>query len=276
MGEAAAKALAIDPDLVFAQALYQSGNIETYSYLGEIEALERAARAEPGKTVVLETLSYDLLEAGYLQEALEISERYVQLDPLSPTANSRLAQALYAVERTGEAAAALDLALQFGNDFLKWRIGEVNLVEKQDEIAIANFEASLRQTGGDPTWVREFVTAGRDPATGQAYLDRDISQFVASVPEEDAFNIQGDLILWYVFFGFLDRYFELILDLNLTDSAWTDADLPVHDGSIFWRLGITAHPKYLEVVESMGIIELWERRGAPDFCEKVDEQWVCE
>jgi hypothetical protein len=120
------------------------------------------------------------------------------------------------------------------------------------------------------------VTGARDPATGQAYLDRRIPEIIASMPEEYAFNMQGGLILWYVFFGFLDRYFELILDLDLTDSAWTDADVPVHDGTVFRRLGFTAHPKYLEVVELLGIVELWEQRGPPDFCEKVGGEWVCE
>ena len=42
--DAAAKALALDPDLLFAQALFASGNAENYSFAREIEALGRAAR----------------------------------------------------------------------------------------------------------------------------------------------------------------------------------------------------------------------------------------
>jgi TolB-like protein len=276
MGEAAAKALALDPDLVFAQALYQSGNIETYSYLGEIEAIEQAVRQQPGNPVLMETLSWDLLEAGYLQEALGVAERYIQLDPLSPIANVRLVETLYAVGRTEEALAAVDLMLQLGNDSAKWIIGEVSLVKKQDDIAIAHFEAFLEQRGLPSNWVRELVTGARDPATGQAYLDRHIPQIVASASEEDAINMQYNLAMWYLFFGFLDRYFEPILDLDLTDSEWTDADLPVFRGTVFRRSGFTAHPKYLEVAESIGIIDVWEQRGPPDFCEKVGGQWVCE
>ncbi len=96
------------------------------------------------------------------------------------------------------------------------------------------------------------------------------------MPEEFTFNMQRSLFEWYVFFGFLDRYFELLLDLGLTDSTWTDADQFVFVGTVFRRLGFTAHPKYLEVAELMGIIRIWEQRGPPDFCEKVDGQWVCE
>jgi len=275
-GEAAAKALAIDPDLVFAQALFATGNVETYSFLVEIEALERALRQQPGNTALMDALSWDLLETGYLREALRLAERFVQLDPLSPVVNVRLAEVLYAVGRTSESLAALDLALQLGNDSAKWGIGQVNLVEKQDDIAIAHFEAYLEQEGLPSNWVRELVTGARDPATGQAYLDRHIPQIVASMPEEDAFYMQDNLATWYLLFGFLDRYFESILDLDLTDSTWTDADIPIYVGTLFPRLGFTAHPKYLEVVEAIGIIDVWEQRGPPDFCEKVDGQWVCE
>ena len=142
---------------------------------------------------------------------------------------------------------------------------------------IAHFEAWLQQDGyPDSSWVRELVTGARDPATGQAYLDRRIPQIVASMPEEEAAEWQRDLATWYVLFGFLDRYFEVILDLGPTESTWTDADFPLYIGTIFRRLGFTAHPKYLEVAEAMGIVKLWEQRGPPDFCEKVNGEWICE
>jgi TolB-like protein/DNA-binding winged helix-turn-helix (wHTH) protein len=276
-GEAAAKALAIDPDLVFAQALYQAGNIETWSYLGEIEAFERAAREQPGNPAVPSTLVYDLLEAGYLQKALRVAERFVELDPLSGVANYYLFEALYAVGRTSEALVAADLALQLGSDNLKWTIGAVNLVDKQDDIAIAHFEAWLLQHDHpDSTWVRELVTGARDPATGQAYLDRRIPQIVAAMPKKQAYYWQLELTLWYLYLGFLDRYFELILAIEPTDGMRSDADSLVFYGTIWRRLGFTAHPKYLEVAESLGKIDVWEQRGPPDFCEKVDGQWVCE
>ncbi len=274
--EAATKALAIDPDLVLAQAMYQVANIETYSYLSAIDAIERAVREQPGSPVLLETLVWYLVEAGYFREALRFAERFVDLEPLLPAANYILFETLYAVGRNSEAVAALEVADQLGGTSAKWDFGKMNLVEKQDDIAIAHFEAAMEQYGFPSNWVRDLVTGARDPATGQAYLDRRIPEIIASMPEEYAFNMQGSLILWYVFFGFLDRYFELILDLDLTDSAWTDAEVPVHDGTVFRRLGFTAHPKYLEVVELLGIVELWEQHGPPDFCEKVDGQWVCE
>jgi len=275
-GEAAAMAIAIDPDLVLAQALYHSGNIESWSYLREMEAFDRAVRQQPSNPALLDAFVFELTESGYLQEALGIAERFVELDPLSPVANSFLANALYALGRTSEAEAALEFADQLGSNQAKWAIGAVNLVKKQDDIAIAHFEANLEQNGFPSNWVRELVTGARDPVTGQAYLDRRIPKIVASFSEENTYFWQANMSTWYLFFGFLDRYFELVLELDLTDSRWTDADVFVWTGTIYRRLGFTAHPKYLDVAEAIGLIDVWEQRGAPDFCEKVEGAWVCE
>jgi len=274
--DAAAKALAIDPTLAFAQAMGQVANIENYSYLGAIEALEQAVLKQPGNPELLETLSWYLFVAGYHQEALRVVERYVDLDPLSQSAKYRLFETLYAVGRTSDAVAALEIAIQLGSDFAEWRIGEVNLVEQRDEIAIAHFESYMQQYYVDTAWIRELVTGARDPATGQAYLDRRIPQIAASLLEEDPYDWQPILANWYLLFGFLDRQFELLLDLDPSPSIWTDTEIYLWPGTIHWRLGFTAHPKYLEVVRLYGIVEAWEQRGPPDFCEKVDGQWVCE
>ena len=276
IGEAAAKALAIDPDLVVAQALLSAADANSYISLGAIEALERAVREQPSNPGPLRALGWYLQTAGYSREALGIAERFVDLDPLSPIANWYLVDALNAVGRTSEAIAALELMLQLDHDFAKWLIGEVNLMYKQDDIAIAHFEAYLEQYGSPSNWVRELVTGARDPATGQAYLDRRLPQIVATMPEDAVYNWQSRLTKWYLYFGFLDRYFEIILDLDPTDSAWTYAGDLVIWGTTWRHLGFTAHPRYLEVADAFGHVELWERRGPPDFCEKVDGQWVCE
>ena len=205
-----------------------------------------------------------------------MARRYVELDPLSLTANYGLVDTLYAAGRTSEAVAALEVVNQLDPNGANWVIGNVNLMEKQDDIAIAHFEAHLQQYGLASSWVRELVTGARDPATGQAYLDRRIPQIVASMPEEYALEWQGNLEMWYLHFGFLDRYFELIRATDPTRSTWTFADNYIWAGTLLRRLGFTAHPEYLEVVESIGIIDIWEQRGPPDFCEKISGQWVCE
>lgn len=40
--------------------------------------------------------------------------------------------------------------------------------------------------------------------------------------------------------------------------------------------GFTANPNYLELAKWMGLTDVWDQRGPPDFCRKVDARWVCE
>jgi TolB-like protein/Tfp pilus assembly protein PilF len=274
MGEAAAKALAINPDLAFAQSML--GSASNFSWLGEIQGLEQALREEPGKTEVVEALGWNLLNVGYLQEALGVAERYVDRDPLLPAANYWLANALYALGRTDEAIAAWERAAQLDHSFAKAFISAANLLDKQDDIGIAYLEAWVQDYGfPDSSWVRELVTSARDPETGLAYLDRRIPQIVASVPVEDAAVLQGFMNPMYQTFGYPDRSFEIIFNIA-RDSEWGDAASSIWHGTIFRRTGFTAHPKYLEAAEANGFIELWEQRGPPDFCEKKDGDWVCQ
>lgn len=272
-GEAAARALAINPDLALAQALFERAN--NFSWLRWLRGLERALREEPGKTEAAEALAWDLLTVGYLQEALGVAQRYVDRDPLLPAANFWLGQALYALGHTSEAVAAWERAAQLGHASAKTSIIYANLVDKRDDIAIAHYEASLQAWGvADTSWVRELVTGARDPATGQAYLDGHIPQIIASWPAELASDPSNRALI-YLQFGYLDRYYEELFDIAL-GSGWTDAEISIWYGAVFRRMGTTAHPKYLEVAEAHGFVELWEQRGPPDFCNKDSGQWVCE
>jgi adenylate cyclase len=274
--ESAKRALEIDPSLVFAQALLAAGDVETYSYLKEIETLERVTREEPTNAKATEALIYDLMEAGYLRESVEIAERFVELDPLSAPAYYRLAEALRGVGRTSESVRANEFALELGVENAMWELGIIELENQRYEQGAARLETYFSQSGRDASWVRGLVDGARDPITGQAYLDRRIPEILASVPEEDVYRMRMALDNWYLLFGFLDRYFELILAHDLTSSTYTDADVYIWRGVVARKTGFTAHPRFLEVAEGYGFFLLWEQRGPPDFCKKANGQWVCE
>ncbi len=277
VGEAAANAIALNPDLVLAQTLYQATRVGPYLHWRAIEAFDQAAREQPDNPWVLDGLVFLLMEYGYVEEALRLSERYVELDPLSLSANSYWGTSLYAAGRTNEAIAALEIADQLGSDSAKWFIGAFNLLDNRDETAIAYFESFFQQHDDtDSTWVKELVTDTRDSTSGQAYLDRRIPKILASMPEEGEFNWQDRLLSFYLLFGFLDRDFEIIITTGPSDTTWNAGGIYMWRGHVFRRTGFTAHPMYLEVAELMGFIHAWEQRGPPDFCEKVDGQWVCE
>jgi TolB-like protein/Flp pilus assembly protein TadD len=277
--DAAARALAIDPDLVLAQAVYQAANIG--SHLAGIEAFEQALRKQPHDPLLMQSLVWNYEQAGYFREALNVAHRMVEVDPLSAHANSNFAGSLTFIGHTNEAEAAWEVYRQVSGNDTFWNKGVDRLLAQQDEQAIAHFEAELQQNSNlDTSWVRELVTNARDPVTGQAYLDRRIPEIIAAMPEDVVIGVhppQRVLHRWYVFFGFLDRYFEILLENDPNDSRWALADFYLFDGvAVTRRTGFTAHPKFLEVADTMGIIKIWEKRGPPDFCDKVGGEWVCE
>jgi TolB-like protein/DNA-binding SARP family transcriptional activator len=274
--DAAAKALAIDPSLLIAQALRISGDVENYSFAREIEALERILREEPNDAGAAIMLTYNLIFNGYFEESLGISEHLVEVDPLSAVAHSSLYNSLRSNGRRSQALASLRLAEQLDSPGAKWTLAMESLVDGRDEIAIQYLETLLREQNQPIDWIQKLIIGARDPATGQAHLDRQISQLMASLPEDRSSQVLIDTMHFYLVFGFLDRYFELIFELGISDREWVDSELPVGWGLIYRQSGFTAHPRFLEVAEAFGMIELWEQRGPPDFCEKVSGQWICE
>jgi TolB-like protein len=271
MHAAAAKALSIDPNLLFAQALFEAGKIEDYSYFKEIQAFERVVREDPSHEDALSALIYDLLWSGYFEEALGLAERVVHLNPLSVSAHFQLYQALKATGRRSEALESLKVREQLEFGSTTWTIGIFNLEEKNDEVAIKYLESFHRERNNPFEWIRGAVVGARDPVAGQAKLER-------AMPQIEAFanaNIGGYFRI-YLAFRFLDRFFEAIFDNGIGDAGWNDAESMIMAGTLDRLSGFTAHPKYLEVAEIGGLFDLWDERGAPDMCEKLDGQWVCE
>jgi TolB-like protein len=275
MRDAALRALELDPSLLFARA-FVSGSTAVGYYLAELEALERVTLEQPNNSGAREALIYDLLAAGYFREALTTAERFVELDPLSAPAHFRLSQALAAVGRWDEATQSSEFASELGARMADWNLGFIALLGHRYEAAIAHLEVFQGQYGESTAWVRETVAGARNPETGQAYLDEHLPQIVASVPEERALNTQLALIDFYLAFGFLDRYFDLIFSFDLNSSQWSDADILIFRGMITPSSGFTAHPRFLEVAKAYGLLDVWEQRGSPDFCEKIGGEWVCE
>lgn len=274
--DAATRAIAINPDLLFAQRLYRS--IPADSFIEDLEASEWAFRQQPGHSMVLDSLVYLYTNAGYKEEALRIARQYVEIDPLSLDANLDLFGTLYSVGHVDEAMQTLEMVKQIGlgPSTWQWTIAGVMLVEGDDEAAVDYFEDILNLYNySDTGWVRELVTAARNPDSGQAVLDRRIPEIAASLSEEDYFNWQAGLVDLYLYFGFVDRYFELIYAAKPADGIWHDAEERLWQGHVFRQVGFAAHPDYLRFATDVGIVDLWEKRGPPDFCRKRGGAWAC-
>jgi TolB-like protein/Flp pilus assembly protein TadD len=272
----ARRALAINPDLVLAQSLATSGDIDNYSFLREIEALERVVRLQPGETNALQMLSYDLIEAGYLREAIGVAQKLVELEPLSVAAYARLSESLLGVNRNEEALNALEVAIELGGDVLGGGKAFQLVLNGRIDEAIPHLAAWFEWHNVPPELAHDFIKEGRRADTGAKFLDKQIRMIVGSVPDESKNNVNRLLIPWYGALGQMDRYFEIILEIDANASTWTAADDLMFFGTMMRGQGFTSHPNYLVAAEAIGIVDLWEQRGSPDFCEKANSEWVCE
>lgn len=273
--ETARKALQLNPDLLLARSLHASGDIETYSFLGEIQGLELAARLEPGKTASFDMLAYDLIEAGYLRESLAVARQFVTLDPLSAAAHWRLHEALYAVGRIDEALAALETAGELGAWYAAYALAIHFAAEGQDDLAISHLASWMEKVNLQPAMAHDLVKGARDRNTGAAHLDEQIQRILEAAEDRHRRDLTRLFANFYGIFGHLDRHFDNILSIDMDASTWTDADDLVFTGHVMLKEKFFTHPKYLEVVERIGIIDLWEKRGAPDFCSPQREGWNC-
>ncbi|NOR37003.1 MAG: hypothetical protein GQ577_09660 [Woeseiaceae bacterium] len=276
MLNSANRALDIDPTLTFARTLQQSGSSETFTWVDELDQLAQVLREQPNNGQAFDALTFDLLETGYVSEGLEVAEQWVEIDPLSAAAHIRLHEYLLAIGRKADAMAALQVALEIGSEAADVAIAFLDLADGRDEDAIGRYEVFFRNRGyADVSWVRELITGGRDPANGQAFLDRRIPEIVASMPTNHAYFMQQSLVMWYLPLGYLDRYAELTLENSIANLVWNDADNQMYTAMTHPSLGMIAHPVFLEALEVSGIVELWNDRGAPDRCDKADGEWVC-
>jgi adenylate cyclase len=275
--DAAGKALAIDPGQDFARAMYYESGGDGHALPEAIEAYILAAENQRNNSAVLRTLSWHLILAGYQNEALQLTERWIDLDPFSPMAYIRYGSALQAVGRGVESFAALEVAHRLGNNYIDWYLGESCLHSGQFQRATGFFETALEKDGAaDTGWVKEFVTELTSTDSAAGYLDENIPTVVATLPPEMAESMEPNLNRWYLFFDELDRYYEILLDAN-PGTLWnTEYEYYFWYGAIYHRDGFTAHPRYLEAAQRLGLPEIWETHGAPDYCNKIADSWVCE
>ncbi len=275
--DAAAKALALDPSLLFSQALFEEsmeGNQVGDEWV--FETLQRGLQEEPNNVGMMNVLEWDLLLAGYFKEALSITERLVELDPLSSLAHGSLYNARVANGLRSEALESLETSIQL-QPGSSMSATIFYLRDGQDELAIEQLEGVLLNLGVPGGLARDLVVGASDPKTGQAYLDNTLQQILASIPDDRAALLaRVELCQLYSAFGFLDRYFEVLFELGVNIDGWGDSEIPIFESTIDRESGFTGHPRYLEIVKTWGYFELWDERGPPDICEKPDGQWVCE
>ena len=198
----------------------------------------------------------------------------VGLETWSRGAHWRGGLGLSSLGRREEARESWQRAVDLGDSLSLWNI-------LLDYLVAAEYEAAIKTLEIMPAWkpssdARHFIDSAADPETGKAFLDAWINDAVPNAADLNAANfIYG----WYLAFGHMDDYWRVIEDYaSQTDSAWTNADMLEQFGMVYHQSGYVQHPKYISYGNSnkWGLAELWEKRGPPDMCSKLNGLWTCE
>jgi tetratricopeptide (TPR) repeat protein len=115
-GEAARKAVELDPKLAIAQARYAQYLYQIQRFDAGDEHLRIAATLDPDDSLVLSFSASDAMWRGEFAEAVRLSRRVVALDPLSPISRANLGHALHLTGELEEALAEKKRALELSPD----------------------------------------------------------------------------------------------------------------------------------------------------------------
>jgi tetratricopeptide (TPR) repeat protein len=131
----------------------------------------RAIRGNPEDVLAHCWYSFLLGSIGRHSTALEMAERALALDPLSPYANSCLGLALFTQGRNDEAIAALGRALEMDADFLYtlWVLGGAYSASARHDEAVSVLERAVTLSGRAAYYLSWLAhVCGRAGRRGQA------------------------------------------------------------------------------------------------------------
>jgi hypothetical protein len=212
------------------------------------------------------------LQTGYFEESLEYAKRIVEIEPLSPLGYLRIGYARSAMGRREGARQAWVRSDELGG-------AEGQVMITLDYLSAGEFEAAI--SSPDHVFAagvlavsnpRKFIDGAVDPDTGKAFLHRWLNDAAAEAA------IAGDNITahsvygWYVVFRYLDEAWRVIEENQAAAvTTWIESEGLKFIGIVYPATGFTSHPKFIEPI----LTELWDKRGPPDICSKVDGQWRC-
>ena len=276
--DSAKTAFEIDPSSIVAQTFMATADPIGWTWSIELDAIERALREMPDNFSLLHSYCWDLGMVGYFREALKCSDRMISLEPLAALGYERKAVALIAMGRRAEAQEAWRKSADFG-----FEIDLINnvfdyLLHDQDEEAMEFVETlpaghDREIIGMDAGDFRIFVESARNLDSGRQYLRDTVPALVASASNHYEATYAN---IWYLVFDVLDDYYDVIYKMDEVGTSWTNSDMLTYMGRAFKSSGYTEDPRFTPLRNRWGMLDLWEERGPPDDCEKVDGNWVCE
>jgi TolB-like protein/DNA-binding winged helix-turn-helix (wHTH) protein/Flp pilus assembly protein TadD len=236
----AERAIALDPTSGSAYlALARTQIFYDWDWDAANTCLTKAAALEPGNAEVFQIHSRLSALLGHLDEAVNLGEQAVALDPLDTISRLQLGYVLYVANRYDEAQAdlkkALDLNPQAG--FVHVTLGKILIAETKPQQALAEIEKEPNDWERLTALALVYHTLGREQDSNAA-----LASLIAKHHTDSAYQIAEV----YAFRGEADKAFEWL------ERAYEqrDAGLPeIMTDPLFKNL--RRHSRYTELLKKM-------------------------
>jgi TolB-like protein len=236
------RALALDDSLVAAHATMSWIRLQyDRDWQGAEKAIQRALALEPGNVESLRGASDLAAALGRLDEAIELNQRVIKLDPMNWAARITLGYQLMAAGRLEEAVATfrhllkLDPQLPYSHAGL----GIIFLLQNQPQMALAEMERE-----SDPI-NRDFGTALALFSLGRT---AEFDQALAVLTQEYNESAASGIAIAYAWRGDADQAFLWL------DKAYEQRDLGLTN--ILWDpllANLRSDPRWPEFLNKMGL-----------------------
>ncbi|MEZ5921713.1 MAG: tetratricopeptide repeat protein [Parvularculaceae bacterium] len=262
---AARRAIALNPNEASAYLALSSAQINNEEWVPAFDAIAQALQRGADKPDVLDAAAQSYLQMGYLNKAKELSEKAIALDPLVGIYHNTLGQILAQQGDIDGGMAEFKKSKQLSPQL---PFPYTNLIYRYVRFG-GHFDKAMplaQNLVARGFWPRSFVDnlekarAAWDDKTALAKLDSDWAKTGrVDVPEIVVAYRLGDEK------RIMDM-FELSWNApHLIDPNYTNVPSMV-----------MADPRWKAKIKSVGLYDLWKKRGFPSYCKPVgDDDFEC-
>jgi TolB-like protein len=265
--QAARTSLDLDPGMGLALAVQA---MLAYGYEGDVkkgfQLIDLAADEYPHDTTIRLWAGMFNHHWGYLEEALHHFQYAFRHNPRAGITNGMLGQVYLEKGRNDYAAPRLTKATELGWPLHVYAQASRHMMRGDFDAAFAYLKVTFADPGtnSDPLpWIHEVEEAGRSYIENPASMDALIA-VLERAPRE---GVWGKLYLFLIF-DLRDQFFEHFSLAVRENHLWTMIMM------IVWLPEYRAYvedPRFLEIMRGDGALELWEHRGFPDGCIRVND-----
>ncbi len=256
--EAVYKALMLDETLAEAHSVLALINVEKMNWSDAESDFYNAISFDSNDATTHQWYSYLLIRTGRLQKALEQALEAHRLEPNSPIINSHLASVYMALAENEKALFYSEEADRLGLASNVDVMPRVLIHVRRGELDKAQrLFASTFPTQGDKApdeFFRLTIEAITDPEVAEKLVQM-TDQAGDEMPLRNQFRI-------YLYFGAPER--ALAVARRIVESAPMKLDLP-----LLWSpegAALRAQAGFPEILESIGLVDYWQRYGWSEMC----------